>query len=206
MCGRFALISDFETIRSEFSLTQNVVLKPRYNIAPTQVMPVIRKPGQLEFLTWGLRPVWLPDDQNAFVNARMETVHEKPAFRQPFKLRRCLIITNGYYEWKQIGNLKQPYFITLPQNKLFAFAGMWEGDTCTIITKPAYQPEIIAVHARMPVIINPEDYAAWIHLKTSASDLQIIMHKKDFIFNISPVSTKVNNPKNDVLECTLALQ
>lgn len=206
MCGRFAFVSDVAEVTAQFALKQNVVLKPRYNIAPTQLIPAIRTLGKLEFLTWGLRPSWLPETQNAFINARMETIHEKPAFRQAFKQRRCLILTNGYYEWKQIGSSKQPYFITLPQQKLFAFAGLWENDTATIITKPAYQPEVLMVHERMPVIIHPDHYAAWFDVKTVQENLLNYMQAQNIILNVFPVSTKVNNPKNDILECTLALQ
>lgn len=206
MCGRFAFVADVAEVNEQFSLNQNVVLKPRYNIAPSQLIPVIRTPGKLEFLTWGLRPSWLPEGQNAFTNARMETIHEKPAFRHAFKQRRCLILTNGYYEWKQIGSSKQPYFITLPQQKLFAFGGLWENDTATIITKPAYQTEVLNVHQRMPVIIRPEHYAAWFDTKASKENVQLLMQTQTTVLNVFPVSTKVNNPKNDILECTLALQ
>lgn len=206
MCGRFAFVADVAEVNEQFSLNQNVVLKPRYNIAPSQLIPVIRSPGKLEFLTWGLRPSWLPEGQNAFTNARMETIHEKPAFRHAFKQRRCLILTNGYYEWKQIGSSKQPYFITLPQQKLFAFGGLWENDTATIITKPAYQTEVLNVHQRMPVIIRPEHYAAWFDTKASKENVQLLMQTQTTVLNVFPVSTKVNNPKNDILECTLALQ
>lgn len=206
MCGRFAFDSAIEEITEQFSLTQSVVLKPRYNIAPSQLIPVIRMPGKLEFLTWGLRPSWLPEGQNAFTNARMETIHEKPAFRHAFKQRRCLILTNGYYEWKQIGSSKQPYFITLPQQKLFAFGGLWENDTATIITKRAYQPEVLNVHERMPLIIHPEHFATWFDTKTSKENVQLVMQMQNTVLNVFPVSTKVNNPKNDILECTLALQ
>lgn len=206
MCGRFAFFADIEEVRAQFALKQNVVLKPRYNIAPTQLIPVIRNVGLLEFLPWGLRPVWLKPDQNSFVNARVETAHEKPAFRQAFKKRRCLIIANGYYEWKQIGNNKQPYFIALPDKKLFAFAGLCEADTCAIITRPAYNQEILAVHERMPVIIEEEQYAQWLDVKTNFEILQAIMHTKHHLFTVDPVTTKVNNPKNDIVECTLSLQ
>lgn len=206
MCGRFSFTADIEEVNQHFCLSQNVVLKPRYNIAPSQLIPLIRTQGKIEFLTWGLRPNWLPETQNAFTNARMETIHEKPAFRQAFKQRRCLVLTNGYYEWKQIGATKQPYFFSLPQKKIFAFAGIWEADTCAIITKSAYQAEVLNIHARMPVIINPEFYAAWFDLKTSLEDLQFHMQLQNIRLNVFPVSTKVNNPKNDILECTLALQ
>lgn len=206
MCGRFCLLADVATVTEHFALTQNVVLKPRYNIAPNQLVPVIRIPGTLEFLTWGFKPQWLKADQNPFINARLETIHEKPAFRQAFNHQRCLIIANGYYEWKQVGKYKQPYYITLPQQKLFAFAGVWVDDTCAIITKATQQQEILSIHQRAPAILDPKNYALWLDPKTDAAILQQTLHFADHILTASPVSSKVNNPQNDFVECTKPLQ
>lgn len=207
MCGRFALSADFLTVSSHFKLTRNSVLKPRYNIAPGQVIPVIRKAGELEFLTWGLKPKWLKDDQTAFTNARMETLIEKPAFSQAFKRQRCLIVADGYYEWKQIGKMKQPFYITLPQRELFAFAGLWDADTCAIITKDANQELISMVHDRMPVIVSADNYAAWLNPKSNPITLQECMQNAALpTLQVFPVSTKVNNPKYDFVECINALQ
>ncbi len=206
MCGRHALFCSLEEAQAEFSIQNTIVLTPRYNIAPATPMPIIRTAGQLEFLTWGFRPVWLKAEQNSFINARMETIQEKPSFRHAFKNRRCLILTNGYYEWKQIGNIKQPFFISLAGAKLFAFAGVWEQDTCAIITQPAQQAELLAVHARKPVVIEPQSYAAWLNPKTSLAALYTCTLPQAYHFIIAPVSTKVNNPRNDFIECTKALQ
>jgi putative SOS response-associated peptidase YedK len=207
MCGRFALNADAATVIQNFSLTRNIVLKPRYNIAPSQVIPVIRKVGELEFLTWGLKPKWLKADQSGFINARMETLHEKPAFRQAFKQQRCLIVADGYYEWKQIGKIKQPYFICMPHKQLFAFAGLWDADSCAIITKPADQPALINVHDRMPVMIAADKFYAWLDPKTEPNMLQACMLQSCATsLQIFPVSTKVNNPRNDFVECIQPLQ
>jgi len=207
MCGRFCLDADLDAVIKHFGLKQNVVLTPRYNIAPNQVVPVIRKLGQLEFLNWGLRPAWLNPEHNAFINARLETLTEKPAFKQSFQRRRCLIIANGYYEWRQIGNIKQPYFIRLPQRELFAFAGVWDGDSCTIITMSAQQVEIKAVHERMPLVLQPQVYEQWLNPSVNSAAIQNLIHNNTLQkFLISPVSTQVNSPKHDFATCMQPLQ
>jgi len=207
MCGRFCLDTDLDSVIKHFGLKQNVVLTPRYNIAPSQVVPVIRKPGQLEFLTWGLRPVWLKPEHNAFINARLETLTEKPAFKQAFQRRRCLVAANGYYEWRQIGNMKQPYFICLPQRELFAFAGMWDGDSCTIITMPAQQSELKAVHERMPLVLGQQDYDQWLNPAVNIDIIQNLIHTNTTQqFFVYPVPTQVNNPKHDSAACIQPLQ
>ncbi len=206
MCGRFYLNSEPELIARQFSLSHIPLLKPRYNIAPNQVIPVIRQQGSiLEFLTWGLRPKWLKEEQNSFINARLETIQQKPAFKKAFQQRRCLVIANGYYEWKLIGKIKQPYLLTLPQQALFAFAGIWENDTCALITKPAAK-ELSLIHERMPVILNPQLAKAWLDPKLSIIELENLLANSLEEVKYFPVSTKVNNPKNDFAECINALQ
>ncbi len=205
MCGRFCLSTNTLQITAHFSLQNSAVLKPRYNIAPGQIIPVIRTAKQLDFLTWGLRPSWLKPEQNPFINARLETIAEKPAFKQAFKARRCLVIANGYYEWKLIGKHKQAYFISLPQQEVFAFAAIWEQDTCAIITTNA-PTNLAAVHARMPLVIPATYYDSWLNHKKPIDDLDLYSQANKLIFSASPVSTKVNNPLNDYIECTKALQ
>ena len=154
MCGRFALDADAEQIATTFKLTLTataVPLTPRYNIAPTQPVAAIRHDQQgdreLTHFHWGLIPHWAQDKSFAsrLINARSETVAEKPSFRHAFQHRRCLIPTTGFYEWQKQGRQKQPIFITLTQTEPFAFAGLWEywtdasGDrlqSCTILTTP----------------------------------------------------------------------
>lgn len=206
MCGRFILNANVADVIQHFLLTRNVVLKPRYNIAPGQVIPVIRVAGQLEFLTWGLKPKWLKEDQTAFINARMETLSEKPAFRNAFKHQRCLIVTNGYYEWKLVGKIKQPYFISDSSQQLFAFAGLWDADSCAIITKPAEGPVLTSIHDRMPVIIHQDSYAAWLEPKSKSEVLNNCMLNNAQNLQSFAVSTKTNNPKYDFAECIKALQ
>lgn len=205
MCGRFCLDVDPGIIAQQFALSHTPLLTPRYNIAPAQPVPVIREPGKLDFLTWGLRPVWIKQDQQSFINARIETIHEKPAFRNAFKKRRCLVLANGYYEWKQIGKLKQPFYITLPGGELFAFAAVWENDTCAILTKPA-DIGLHTIHARMPVILTPQNAAAWLNLKSSELDINNLLVNSISAVKFYPVSTKVNNPQHDFIECISALQ
>lgn len=205
MCGRFCLDSDAAQIISTFNLHQNIVLTPRYNIAPLQLIPVIRTSGILEFITWGFRPDWLKPEQNSFINARIETLSERPAFKHAFRKQRCLIIATGFYEWKQIGTIKQPYFFSLPENKLFAFGGIYTGDTCAIITTQASQKEMVAIHQRMPLIITSDNYSAWLDPKTNIDKLQQQIQVTRSIFNVFAVSTKVNNPQNDFKECIKAL-
>lgn len=206
MCGRFALAAPAQSIIKHFNLTNAVVLTPRFNIAPSQVVPVMRVNGKIEFLTWGLRPHWLKTDQNSFINARMETLQEKPAFRNAFKKNRCLVLADGYYEWKQVGNIKQPFFVCLPDKQLFAFAAIYEGDTCCLITKAADHEILSKVHDRMPVILAPEQYALWLTANSLQQDLQQAMLQNNLpILQVFPVSTKVNNPNVDSLECVTPL-
>lgn len=206
MCGRFCLDADLSDIIEYFSLKHNVVLKPRYNIAPSQVIPVIREPGKLEFLSWGLRPSWLNVEHNAFINARLETLTEKPAFKQAINKRRCLIVANGYYEWKQIGNIKQPYFISLPSRALFAFAGIWDGDTCAIITTAAQQPELLQVHERMPVVLSKQNCDIWMNPSTKIQYVLNTVTQNNYNFSVNAVSTQVNSPQHDFFACTQPLQ
>ena len=148
---------------------------PRFNIAPTQEVSAVRDLGEgreLEFLRWGLIPSWAKDKSIGakLINARAETVAEKPAFRSAFKHRRCLIPADGFFEWKKEGGRKEPHYITLRDGGLFAFAGLWEewhpedGEavrSCTIITTGANEL-VRPLHDRMPVILDPGDYADWL--------------------------------------------
>lgn len=205
MCGRFCLSSSADQIIQHFSLQSHAVLKPRYNIAPEQIVPVIRVAKQLDFLTWGLRPSWLKIEQKSFTNARLETIIDKPSFKQAFKYRRCLVVANGYYEWKEVGKIKQPYFISLPQQQVFAFAAIWEQDTCAIITTTS-STNLSNLHVRMPLIISAEHYDMWLNHGTKIKDLAICTQMNKLIFAAVPVSTKVNNPQNDFVECIKELQ
>ena len=175
MCGRFSQLHTWEEVRAWFDLIGPALnLPPRYNIAPTQDVTVIRAGDERRYasqMRWGLVPFWAKDLSIGakMINARAETVAEKPSFRSAFKSRRCLIPADGFYEWVGPKGNKQPYRIVINDDELFAFAGLWESwdkegetvESCTIIT---CQPNDVAkqVHNRMPVILAPDNYDAWL--------------------------------------------
>ena len=160
----------------------------------------------MEFITWGLRPKWLKQEQNGFINARSETVAEKPAFKKAYKSQRCLVVADGYYEWRSIEGKKQPYFISFADNAVFAFAGLWDNETCAILTTDAVGEGLRAVHERMPVIVNPDNYDNWLNNKTKTVEVEkIIAEKPHSNLQIFPVSTHVNSPQNDDLSCVQPL-
>ncbi|MBK8986649.1 MAG: SOS response-associated peptidase [Chloroflexi bacterium] len=182
MCGRFALASSGDTLLTAFDVAFTGLdvtqLGPRYNVAPTQPVLAVRpaKDGRQRELTlfhWGLIPSWAKDLKMGarLINARSETVAEKPAFRAAFKRRRCLVLADGFYEWQKLERGKQPMFIHLQEERPFALAGLWEiwqgGDgseleSCTILTTTPN--ELMApIHDRMPVILDPADYDDWLY-------------------------------------------
>jgi putative SOS response-associated peptidase YedK len=175
MCGRFTLRSNPRQIALAFDLTEVPELPARWNISPTQEIAVVRAaPGggrQLVFCRWGLVPSWADDPKigNRMINARAETVAEKPSFRTPLAKRRCLIVTDGFYEWQKTPDGKQPHYITLAKDEPFAFAGLWEHwqrgetafDSATIITTEANEL-LRPIHDRMPVIVPREEYGLWL--------------------------------------------
>jgi putative SOS response-associated peptidase YedK len=177
MCGRYALHSSPEVVALAFGLAEVPAYAPRYNIAPTAKLLVVRKGSggaQAAQVRWGLVPRWAKDPSMGarMNNARAETAAEKPSFREAFRRRRCLIPANGFYEWKAEGGIKQPYYIHPAGGVLFAFAGLWESwsdprggqpplETCAILTTDANQT-MAAVHERMPVIVSPVEYSAWL--------------------------------------------
>lgn len=183
----------------------------RYNIAPTQTIPVIRwnaERGARELVMqrWGLIPHWAKDKAPlpALFNARAETLAAKPAFRDALRARRCLIPTDGFYEWKAVGKAKQPWFVHRPGDGLFAFAGLWEGETCTIITR-APTPQMAALHDRMPAIPAPEDYRAWLDPVHSRAEelLPLLEHPPEL--EIYPVRPLVNRAAVDGPECVMRI-
>ncbi len=189
-------------------------LQPRYNIAPTQQVLTIRQreglPEAVE-LRWGLIPSWADDPMigNRLINARAETVATKPAFRRAYERRRCLILADGFYEWKKQGKAKQPYFIHRPDDQPFAFAGLWEwwkGNgleiaSCTIITTEANEM-MRPLHGRMPVLLDERDYARWLDVATEADDL--LRPGAEDLLEAYTVSTKVNSPANEGVELAQA--
>ena len=218
MCGRFVLATDAQSLQMHFNLTAlpEGLAVARYNIAPIQPVAVItnQTPQILTFQKWGLIPSWSKDPSiaSSLINARAETLHEKPSFRTAFKRRRCLIPATGFYEWgKGEGKAKQPYYIHLADNQVFAFAGLWEtwsspdGDTvetCTIITT---EPNdlIRPLHHRMAVILDPEDYDLWLspdELPPMAL-MPLLNSYPQETMRYHPVSPMVNNVRNDSPEC-----
>ena len=217
MCGRFTLTvdpSELQDAFGEFSFPDRFA--PRFNIAPTQPVLAIPNDGkhQADFFLWGLIPSWAKDPSigNKLINARGETIAEKPSFRGGFKYKRCLILADGFYEWKSqpTTKIKTPYFIHMKDRKPFAFAGLWDewhssnGDalrTCTIITT---EPNDLMkpVHNRMPVILQPRDYADWLDPAPRAPEslLPLIKSYSPADMSAYTVSTLVNSPGNDRAE------
>jgi putative SOS response-associated peptidase YedK len=212
MCGRYALHNNPEVIKLAFELGVLPEIRPRFNIAPsTPVLVVVqdREKGRLaDLYRWGLIPGWAKDPAigNKLANARGETVAEKPSFRAAFKRWRCLIPASGFYEWKPVAGRKQPYYIHPADGDLFAFAGLterWNGPdgpvhSCAIITTDANE-KMRGIHNRMPVILDPKDYAAWLDPANPGNDaLKALLRPcPDERIAAHPVSTRVNTPRND---------
>ena len=215
MCGRFSLAALPDTLASHFGLTAVPVLAPRYNIAPSQDIAVVRQGAEgreCSLLHWGLVPAWSKEPKTKYstINARAETVAERPAYRAAFRHRRCLIPATGFYEWQQRGDAKIPHYIRLQGGGLFAFAGLWEHwqhadrslDSCALIVTAANKL-MAPIHARMPVILAPEQYAAW--LDPANTDRQqltsMLVPYPAAAMEAWPVSRRVNNPRNDSADC-----
>jgi len=212
MCGRYTLIASPEVIRNLFRYAELPNFPPRYNIAPTQPIPVIRlMNGQRQFvlMRWGLLPSWVKDPKqfSLIINARGENVIDKPSFRAAMKRRRCLIPADGFYEWKAGGPRKQPYYIHARSGVPLAFAGLWETwtgpngeelDTVAIVTTAA-NPTLAPLHDRMPVIVPPEDFDRWLdsdHVDAAAA-AALIVPAPETLLETWPVSTDVNRVAND---------
>jgi putative SOS response-associated peptidase YedK len=222
MCGRFVLKTNPEILQQTFDLvTVPDSLPPRYNIAPSQPVAVIsnKDPQQLEFYKWGLVPFWSKDPSIGYkmINARVETASEKPAFREAFKKRRCLIPATGFYEWAKGKSEKdkQPMYIHMRNDALFAFAGLWETwkdengvpmQSCTILT--GEPNELLEnFHHRMAIILHPSDYKLWLSPEemTPAELMPLLQPFPADEMEAYEVSKIVNSPANDVPECILPL-
>jgi len=176
MCGRYALAASSPDLAKWFRIDETINFTPRVNIAPTEIVPAIRQGPdglrELIGLRWGLIPYWSHDPKSGAraINARMESVAEKPAFRDPFRKRRCLIPASGFYEWKKVGRARQPYLIYPRDGSIMALAGLWDRwespeedpiESCTILTQDANEL-VRPLHDRMPVVIAPADYDRWL--------------------------------------------
>ena len=220
MCGRFVITSPPEALRQIFGYSEQPNFPPRFNVAPTQPIPVIViENGQRHFrlMRWGLLPAWVKDPRKftLLINARAETVREKPAFKNALKRRRCLIPADGYYEWRAAGQRKRPYFIHRRDGAPIGLAGLaetWIGpngeelDTVAIVTAPA-SADLAVLHHRVPVTIAPGDFERW--LDCGAPDLDAAMSllrgPDDAEFVWHEVSARVNRVANDDAQLILPI-
>jgi putative SOS response-associated peptidase YedK len=209
MCGRFAFYSPSEATAALFGVSVAPVLKPRYNIAPTQQIATIRtgvgETREFAMLRWGLIPFWAKDRSigNRMINARAETVAEKPSFRAAYRKRRCVVLADGFYEWREESNGKRPYYISLASGAPFAFAGLWEDwhakdseesiQSTTIITTAASK-FMSKLHDRMPIVLEKDAANRWLAGDEKALSV-IIEANPDF--RAWPVDKRVNNAKNE---------
>lgn len=224
MCGRFTLRTPIHLLAEQFAAILDATLETRFNIGPSQLVAVVRArpesvPPQrhLAAIRWGLIPSWAkePSIGNRLINARAETVAEKPAFRAAFRRRRCLVPADGFFEWQRRGEGKQPYYIQMADERPFAFAGLWDAwegaghdfvESCTIVTTSANQL-IAPIHDRMPVILAEESYQAW--LDPAGADLKelksLLVPFDTLRMKVHPVSRYVNRPGNEGPECIAPL-
>jgi putative SOS response-associated peptidase YedK len=224
MCGRYRLSRRKQIIEEHFNCDAwDEDWSPRYNVAPTQSVPVIRQHPkepvrQISTMGWGLVPHWAQDASVAArtINARSETVAEKPVFRDPIRFRRCLIPADGFYEWARKGTSKQPYCFEVNEGGLFAFAGLWDGwknpdghwiKTCSILTTT---PNAVtsAVHDRMPVILDPDSYDLWLDpgMQDVAAISELLKPYDARSMRSYPVSTRLNRVVNDDEDCSCPVE
>lgn len=216
MCGRFAFYSPREAITELFDVEFPLALEPRFNISPTQYVVALRQQQNeaREFmieptlLRWGLIPSWAKDPRigNRMINARAETVDTKPSFRAAFKRRRCIVLADGFFEWRRTDDGKTPYFISMKNRRPFAIAGLWErwsgGDaaieSCTIITTVANRM-MNKLHDRMPVVLSTENSRLWIDAANSSREalLSLLVPADDNSLQYWEVSRSVNNSRNE---------
>ena len=215
MCGRYTLKTPVGELAEQFDIEESPSsMTPSYNIAPTQqVATVLAENGKrkLEMLHWGLIPSWAKDPEvgNRMINARAETVAEKPSYRKAFQERRCLILADGFYEWQKTDNGKQPFYIRMEDESPFAFAGLWESwrngreiRSCTIITT-APNELAASIHNRMPVILHPEDYEMWLDPDFDEREplTSLLKPYPADAMEAYPVSRRVNKPSNNEPGC-----
>lgn len=231
MCGRFSLTTAPEAMRALFAYEEQPNLAPRFNVAPTQPVATVRLAAggkrELAFMRWGLVPSWANDASMGarMINARAETVTDKPAFRDAFRRRRCLVPVDGFYEWREEDGRRQPFRIGMKGGGVFAFAGLWERwtakaptpalgvaagesvETVTIVTTEA-NDKLRPIHERMPVILPPSDHAAWLDVEGCPSGCARALLKP---YPVEPmafyrVGPRVNNVRNDDRDCIAPLR
>jgi|SRR5579859_2201819 len=223
MCGRYRLSRRKQILEERFDVPPDADdWSPRYNIAPTQPVPVIRKKPnqavrQLSRLRWGLIPSWATDPAIGYktINARSETVTTTASFRDPFRSQRCLIPADGFYEWQKNGKIKQPYCFEVAGGELFAFAGLWDQwtdpqgkvvETCTILTTTP-NSLLAGFHDRMPVILRPGDYDRWLSPKPGDTDtvMRMLVPYTESMRSY-PVSMRLNQVQNDDEDCAKPIE
>ncbi len=224
MCGRYRLSRRKQLVEEYFDTeSDESEWTPRYNIAPSQPVPVIRQNPkeprrELSLMRWGLIPSWAKDASVAarMINARSETAGTKPAFRDPLTNRRCLIPADGFYEWSRTGKVKQPYCFEVNDGELFAFAGIWDRwtdpsrnsiETCSILTT---SPNAVtsAVHDRMPVILDPDSYDIWLDpgMRDVSTASELLKSYDAHLMRCYLISTRINQVANDDEECSAAVE
>ena len=224
MCGRYRLSRRKQILEEQFAADwDDADWSPRYNIAPTQFVPVVRQnpktaSRELSLVRWGLVPSWAKDSSTgaAMINARSETAASKPAFCDALKFRRCLIPADGFYEWQRVGNAKQPYCFEVNRGEMFSFAGLWGTwndpngkalETCSILTTTAN--ELTApVHHRMPVILDSQCYDQWLDpsIKDTTAVSEFLKPFDAQLMRCFAVSTRVNRTTNDDAECSAQVE
>jgi putative SOS response-associated peptidase YedK len=220
MCGRYRLSRRKQLVEEYFDCSSDESdWSPRYNIAPTQLIPVIRQNPkepvrELSLLRWGLMPSWAKDPSVAakMINARSETASTKPAFRESLKSRRCLIPTDGFYEWVRTGKAKQPFCFEVNEGRLFAFAGIWDrwkdptGNWIKTFSILTTTPNAVtsAVHDRMPVILDPDSYDLWLDpgMQNVAAISELLKPYDARLMRSYPISSRINHVANDDEECS----
>jgi putative SOS response-associated peptidase YedK len=217
MCGRYAFFSPAEAVKRTFALDDFPAMEPRYNIAPTQPVPVLREiePGRREvaMLHWGLIPSWAREKSvgNRMINARAETLAERPAFRVAFRRRRCVVLADGWYEWQAVASGKQPWFIHSRDGAPMGLAALWETwrdpaggepvESCAIVTTEALGP-LADVHHRMPAVLPAAQLGPWLDpRRQDVAELSGILGPRDpAAFSARPVGRRVNDPRNQGAE------
>jgi putative SOS response-associated peptidase YedK len=216
MCGRYAVTLPPDAMATLFGSADRPNLAPRWNVAPTQLAPMVAigQAGDTRILQarWGLRPAWMAKDPptGPLFNARGETLADKPSFRTAFARKRCLIPADGFYEWKRDGKLRTPYFIARPDARTVAFAGLWEAAkdedgglllSMSIVTTAARE-SFKALHDRFPVVIEPDHWRTWLTASTPPDTLkQLLVPPPDGVMVPRQVSDRVNKVSHDDAEC-----
>ncbi len=215
MCGRYSITTPVEGMRRVFGFPERPNLEPRYNLAPTQSAPIVRlgEDGRrhLASLRWGLIPSWAKEAAigSKLINARSETLAEKPSFRGPLKSRRCLVPADGFYEWLKTDAGKQPYRIALADGGVFAFAGLWDRwalpgqdavESFTIITTAANEL-LSPIHDRMPVMLDPAAYDLWLTAPPKEALAALDARIRSRAMTAYRVGPRVNSPRNDDPAC-----